>query len=194
MGQPATQAKPAPTRAASPARAQPRFPVWLIAVLLALVTMALYWPATRGGFVNLDDNINVTSDVHVLNGLTWKSIEWALWHPMADNWQPLTAWSHMLVCQVCGLDPWGHHLTNVLLHALNAGLVFALLQKMTGATWRSLLVAALFAVHPLRVESVAWVTERKGVLSSFFGLLALITYARYTEVQSLKSKLGSRLP
>jgi tetratricopeptide (TPR) repeat protein len=164
-------------------RARPRLPVWLMAVLLVLGTMALYWPATRCGFVNLDDNVNLTSDVHVLNGLTWESIKWALLHPMADNWQPLTAWSHMLVCQVCGLNPWGHHLTNVLLHALNAGLVFALLQRMTGATWRSLLVAALFAVHPLRVESVAWVTERKDVLSAFFGLLALIAYARYAECQ-----------
>ena len=80
-----------------------------------------------------------------------------------------------------GLKPWGHHLTNVVLHALNAGLVFALLQQMTGARWRSLLVAALFAVHPLRVESVAWVTERKDVLSGFFGLLALMAYARYAQ-------------
>ena len=100
---------------------------------------------------------------------------------MATIWQPLTMWSHMVICQVFGLNPWGHHLANVLLHALNAGLVFALLQQMTGATWRSLLVAALFAVHPLRVEAVAWVTERRDVLSAFFGLLALIAYARYAE-------------
>jgi hypothetical protein len=85
----------------------------------------------------------------------------------------------MLDCQLFGLNPWGHHLTSVLLHALNAALVFALLQQMTGATWRSLFVAALFAVHPLRVESVAWVAERKDVLSGFFGLLALIFYACY---------------
>ena len=89
------------------------------------------------------------------------------------NWHPLTVWSHMLDCQLFGLKPWGHHLTSVLLHALNAALVFALLQLMTGATWRSLAVAALFAWHPLRVESVAWVAERKDVLSGFFGLLAL---------------------
>jgi Flp pilus assembly protein TadD len=87
----------------------------------------------------------------------------------------------MLVCELCGLNPWGHHLANVLLHALNAGLVFVLLQRMTGATWRSLWVAALFAVHPLRVEAVAWVTDRKGVLSAFFGLLSLIAYARYAQ-------------
>jgi Flp pilus assembly protein TadD len=162
--------------------------------MLVLATIAIYWPSTRFGFVNLDDNVNVTSDVHVLNGLTWESIKWALLNPMADNWQPLTAWSHMLVCQVCGLNPWGHHLANVLLHALNAGLVFALLQRMTGASWRSLLVAALFAVHPLRVESVAWVTERKDVLSAFFGLLALIAYARYAEYQRLEPESGSQHP
>ena len=100
-------------------------------------------------------------------------------------------WSHMAVCQVFGAKPWGHHLANVLLHALNAGLVFAWLQAMTGARWRSLLVAALFALHPLRVESVAWVAERKDVLAGLFGLLALMAYVRYTEVQSLKSKVQS---
>jgi hypothetical protein len=172
----------------------PHLPGWLIAVVLVLGTMALYWPATRGGFVNLDDNVNVASDVHVQEGLTLESIKWALFKPVNAAWWPLTVWSHMMDCQLFGLNPWGHHLTNVLLRALNAGLVFALLRQMTGTTWRSLLVAALFAVHPLRVESVAWVTERKGVLGSFFGLLTLIAYARYTEVQSLKSKLGSRLP
>ena len=102
----------------------------------------------------------------------------------AANWHPVTWLSHMLDCQLFGLKPWGHHLTSVLLHALNAVLVFALLRQMTGATWRSLLVAALFAVHPLRVESVAWVAERKDVLSGCFGLLALIFYARYARKRS----------
>jgi Flp pilus assembly protein TadD len=105
----------------------------------------------------------------------------AWFNPVNCLWHPLTVMSHMLDCQLFGLNPWGHHLTNVLLHALNAGLVFALLQRMTGATGRSLLVAALFAVHPLRVESVAWVAERRGVLSGFFGLLALLAYARYAQ-------------
>ena len=186
MRRPATQAKPAPPRAATPAMARPRLPVWLLAVLLVLVTMAIYWPATRCDFVNFDDALNVTANVHVQKGLTWEGIKWACLNPVNCNWHPLTMWSHMLVCQVFGLNPWGHHLTNVLLHALNAGLVFALLRQMTGATWRSLLVAALFAVHPLRVESVAWVAERKDVLSGFFGLLALMAYVRYAEVQSLE--------
>ena len=135
--------------------------------------MALYWPATGYDFINYDDPEYVTANRHVQGGLTWESIRWAWLNPVCCNWHPLTVWSHMAVCQMSGLNPWGHHLTNVVLHAFNAGLVFALLQLMTGATWRSLLVAALFAVHPLRVESVAWVSERKDVLSGFFGLLAL---------------------
>ena len=159
--------------------AQPRLPGWLMAGSLVLVTMAIYWPATQCDFIHFDDPDFVTSNVHVQNGLTWENIKWACVNPVADNWHPLTVWSHMLVCQVCGLKPWGHHLANVALHALNGGLVFALLQRITGATWRSLLVAALFALHPLRVESVAWVSERKDVLSGFFGLLALMAYARY---------------
>ena len=162
--------------------------------MLALVTLALYWPATRGDFINFDDDLYVTGNVHVQNGLTWAGIKWACWNSVAGNWHPLTMWSHMLVCQVSGLDPWGHHLANVLLHCLNAGLLFLLLQRMTGATWRSLLAAALFAVHPLRVESVAWVSERKDVLSACFGLLALIAYARYAEAIRPKAELGLPKP
>jgi tetratricopeptide (TPR) repeat protein len=170
-------------------------------VWLMLGTVVLYWPATRCDFVNLDDGLHVTSNDLVQKGLTWEGISWVLLHPVANNWHPLTVWSHMAVCQLCGLNPWGHHLVNVLLHALNAGLVFALLQRMTGAAWRSLLVAALFAFHPLRVESVAWVTERKDVLSGFFGLLALLAYARYAqgsrekaESRKQKAESGSQNP
>jgi protein O-mannosyl-transferase len=189
--QPVTETERTPTRVATAVSAQPRLPAWLLAGMLVLVTIALYWPATGQGFVNFDDPEYVTGNVHVQSGLTLESIRWAWANPVADNWHPLTVLSHMLVCQGCSLNPRGHHLTNVLLHALNAGLVFVLLQQMTGARWRSLLVAALFAVHPLHVESVAWVSERKDVLSGFFGLLALIGYARYVEVQSLKSKVQS---
>ena len=171
--------------------ARPRFPVWLVAVLLVLVTIALYWPATRCDFVNFDDGLYVTENAHIQNGLTWEGIKWACVNPVADNWHPVTVWSHMLVRQVCGLKPWGHHLANVLLHALNAALVFALLRQMTGAAWRSLWVAALFALHPLRVESVAWVAERKDVLSGCFGLLTLMAYARYCQGQSLRSEVQS---
>src|ERR1039458_6170598 len=181
MRPPASQAKSAPTRAAVAVMAQSRLPGWLMGALLVLGTIAVYWPATGCGFVNLDDSINVSGNINVQKGLTWESIKWALFNPVNGGWLPLTVWSHMVVCQVFGMKPWGHHLINVLLHALNAALVFAWLRQMTGATWRSLLVAALFAVHPLRVEAVAWVTERREVLSSCFGLLALMAYARYAE-------------
>jgi protein O-mannosyl-transferase len=170
--------------------ARPRFPVWLLALLLVLGTMALYWSATRCGFVNFDDSVNVAANVHVQKGLTWASIKWALFNPVNGGWLPITAWSHMAVSQVFGMNPWGHHLVNVLLHALNAVLVFAWLRQMTGATWRSLLVAALFAVHPLRVEAVAWVTERREVLCACFGLLALMAYVRYA--QGTKEKAEKR--
>jgi tetratricopeptide (TPR) repeat protein len=156
--------------------------MWLMALLLVLGIIALYWPATRCDFVILDDELNVSGNVHVQKGLTWKGVKWFFFNlTAAQGWMPITTVSHMAVCQVFGLNPWGHHLINVLLHALNTALVFALLKQMTGARWRSLWVAALFAAHPLRVESVAWVTERKDVLSSFFGLLALMAYARYAQ-------------
>jgi Flp pilus assembly protein TadD len=180
---PATQSKTGPASLAARVVARWRFPAWLPAVMLALLTTALYWPATHHDFVNYDDDKYVTDNHHVASGLTLENIRWAFRSGYAANWHPLTWLSHMLDCDLFGLNPWGHHLTNVLLHALNAALVFALLRRMTGATWRSLLAAALFAVHPLRVESVAWVAERKDVLSGCLGLLALVFYARYAEVQ-----------
>ena len=179
MRRPATKSKTAPTRVSAPVKARPPFPVWLMAALLVLVTIALYWPATGHDFVNYDDPDYVTGNPHVQGGLNWEGVKWAFLNPVSSNWHPVTILSHMLDCQRYGLNPWGHHLTNVLLHALNALLVFALLQQLTGAAWRSLLVAAVFAVHPLRVESVAWVAERKDVLSGCFGLLSLLAYARY---------------
>ena len=183
MHRPATKAKPAPTRAGTPVIRRLRLPVWLMAVLLVLVTIVIYWPAMRCDFVNYDDNLYVTSNVHVQNGLTLESIKWAFFKPDVDfgYWHPLTLLSHMVDCQLFGLKPWGHHLTNVLLHALNTLLVFLLLRNLTGTLWRSLLVAALFGLHPMHVESVAWVSERKDVLSACFGLLALLFYIRYAK-------------
>jgi tetratricopeptide (TPR) repeat protein len=144
-----------------------------------LVTIAVYWPATHHDFVNYDDDLYLTENAHVTGGLTWENARWAFGSGHAANWHPLTWLSHMLDCQLFGVKPWGHHFTSVLFHAFNAALVFVLLQRLTGALWPSLWVAALFALHPLRVESVAWIAERKDVLSGFFGLLALIFYARY---------------
>ncbi|MGO8930630.1 MAG: tetratricopeptide repeat protein [Limisphaerales bacterium] len=159
--------------------ARSALPVWLMAALLVLVTIALYWPVMRHDFVNYDDTMYVTANVRVQNGLTLENLKWACCNPVSLNWHPLTVWSHMADCQLFGLKPWGHHLTSVLLHALNTVLVFLWLRSLTGAFWRSALVAALFGLHPLHVESVAWVAERKDVLSTCFGLLSLIFYARY---------------
>jgi tetratricopeptide (TPR) repeat protein len=152
-----------------------------MAVLLGLVTVILYWPAMRHDFVHYDDDIFVAKNPHVQGGLTWENVKWAFVSPVNGDWLPLTALSHMLDCQMYGLKPWGHHLTSVLLHALNTALVFLLLRGLTGAFWRSAAVAALFGWHPLHVESVAWVAERKDVLSTLFGLLSLMCYARYAQ-------------
>ena len=168
--------------------ARPRLPTWLTAFLLVLVTIALYWPATSHDFVNYDDEMYVKDNPHVTSGLTLGNVRWAFRTDYAGNWHPVTWLSHMLDCQLFGLNAWVHHLTSLLLHAVNAGLVFLLLQQMTGANWRSLVVAALFALHPLRVESVAWVSERKDVLSGCFGLLSLIAYARYAEGRGRKAE------
>ena len=159
-----------------------RFQTWLIVALLLLVTIAPYWPATQCDFVNYDDSDFVTANLHIQGGLSWEGVKWAFSNTeQAAYWAPLMWLSHMLAWQLFGSNPWGHHLINVLLHATNTALVFLLFRRMTGATWRSLMVAALFGLHPVHVESVAWVAERKDVLSGFFGLLSLIFYARYAQ-------------
>ena len=152
---------------------------WLMAVLLGLVTLALYWPTTGFGFLNYDDADFVTANVHVQGGLNWEGVKWAFGLNEGDYWHPLTWLSLMLDASLFGQNAGGFHFTNVAFHAVNGLLLFLLLRMLTGAMWRSAVVAALFALHPLRVESVAWVTERKDVLSGCFGLLALICYARY---------------
>ena len=173
--------------------ARARFPVWLLAALLALVTIGLYWPAMRCDFVNFDDPDYVTANPHVQGGLNWAGVKWAFCNTeQAAYWAPLMWLSHMLAWQLFGVKPWGHHLINVLLHAANTVLVFLLFRRMTGAIWRSLLVAALFGWHPLRVESVAWVTERKDVLSTFFCLLTLLFYARYAQEKRVAAMGESR--
>lgn len=150
--------------------------------------MAIFWPAMHNDFVCYDDGAYVTQNVHVQNGVTWESLKWALFNPVGGNWHPVTVWSHMLDCQLYGLKPWGHHFTSVMLHAINTALVFLLLQRLTGAAWRSTWVAALFGWHPLHVESVAWVAERKDVLCASFGLLALIFYVRYAKSRGTENK------
>ncbi len=157
----------------------------LICLLLALMTAAVYWPVAKQGFINFDDPDYVSSNARVQAGLTMESIRWAFTTVYSSNWHPLTWLSHMLDCQLYGIKPAGHHITNLVFHIANSLLLFGLLQRMTGALWRSALVAALFALHPLHVESVAWISERKDVLSAFFFMLTLWAYARYADAKSI---------
>jgi tetratricopeptide (TPR) repeat protein len=152
------------------------------ALVLALAVCALYWPVRTFEFVNYDDHRYITHNPRVQQGLTADNIAWALTTFEVANWHPLTWLSHMLDVSVFGGEGqaagW-HHLVNVALHALNGALLLIVLHRMTGALWRSALAASLFALHPLRVESVAWVSERKDVLSAMFGLLAILAYSRF---------------
>jgi len=161
-----------------------RSPVFLPLVLFAGV-LILYIPALDSSFVNYDDPAYVTSNGHVLQGLSSSNIAWALRATTEANWHPLTWMSHMADVQLFALNPRGHHLTSVLLHGLNVVLLFFTLRRETGCLIRSAAVAALFAVHPLNVECVAWVAERKSVLSMFFLLLVLVAYGSYAKKRSV---------
>ena len=151
----------------------------ILCLLLIAATLAVYNPVNRNAFVNFDDDHYITGNPHVLAGLHWPTVKWAFTNYYEANWHPLTWISHAFDVQLFGLNPVGHHYTNVVLHALNAVLLFLLLQSATGFTWRSLMVAALFALHPVNVESVAWASERKNVLSMMFLLLAFHAYGWY---------------
>jgi tetratricopeptide (TPR) repeat protein len=153
----------------------------IIALSLALITLLVYLPVAWHDFVNYDDGDYVTNNPEVQRGLTWAGIKWAFTTGHASNWHPLTWLSHMTDCELFALNPGGHHLTSVLFHVANVVLLFALLLRLTSSIWPSVFVAALFAWHPLHVESVAWVAERKDVLSTFFGLLTLLAYTRYAQ-------------
>src|SRR3984893_1238058 len=150
----------------------------LLCLLLTVVVIVSYRPVTHNGFI-YDDIGYITNNPHVKAGLTWATVKWAFTTYDQANWHPLTWLSHALDCRLFGLNPAGHHGVNVLLHAANAVLLFLLLQSATGFRWRSLMVAALFALHPMNVESVAWAAERKNVLSMLFFLLALYAYTWY---------------
>src|SRR6202790_5376466 len=158
----------------SPAKRTP-----LLCLLLAAVVLMFYSPLGHNGFINYDDDVYITANPHVRAGLTWATLKWAFTTYDQGNWHPLTWVSHALDGELFGLNPAGSHYVNVLLHAANAVLLFLLLQSATGFRWRSLMVAALFALHPINVESVAWASERKNVLSMTFFLLALYAYDWY---------------
>jgi len=163
----------------------------VVCLLLTTITLAAYWPVTRAGFINYDDNEYVTQNPHVRAGLNWKGVAWALTANHASNWHPLTWWSHMVDVSLFGKGPTAPHCINLLFHLCNSILLFLFLRMVTARYWRSALVAALFALHPLHVESVAWVSERKDVLSTFFWMLTLLTYGKYAanpEAPGLKPK------
>lgn len=165
----------------------------VLGLLLVVVTLALYNPVSRNGFVNFDDDRYVTDNPQVRAGLRSSTISWAFTTLDLANWHPLTWLSHALDCQLFQLNPVGHHYTSLLLHASNALLLFLILQRFTGYTARSLMVAALFAVHPLNVESVAWVAERKNVLCMLFFLLALAAYGWYVRQPTVARYLAVAL-
>ena len=154
---------------------------WLIGCGLFLITLALYWPATTFQFVNFDDQLYTYENSEVLKGLSWSGIIHAAYSMEPANWHPLTLVSHMADVSLYGLNAGGHHLTNIILHAVNAVLLWLLVVRLTGWFWSGALVAALFAWHPLNVESVAWIAERKNVLSTLFFLLTLLAYTRHAQ-------------
>jgi tetratricopeptide (TPR) repeat protein len=150
-----------------------------VCVFLAALVWVIFGQTLRHDFVNFDDGAYVYKNPQVSRRLTTEGIIWAFTHSHSSNWHPLTWISHMLDCQFYGLNPRGHHLTNVLLHSANAILLFLVLRQLTGSLWRSAFVATIFAIHPLRVESVAWVAERKDLLSGLFFILTIWAYVRY---------------
>ena len=161
----------------------------MISLLLILAIIIAYGQVKNFDFVGYDDQEYVTENIQVQKGLTVEGIIWAFTAFHSANWHPLTWLSHMLDCELYGLNPMGHHWTNLIIHMANTILLFLVLKLMTGAIWRSAFVAALFALHPLHVESVAWVSERKDVLSTFFGLLMIVAYYRHFKMSNLKNYL-----
>jgi Tfp pilus assembly protein PilF len=174
----------------TPMTETPRQRTLLICLGLAVAIIAVYWPVGHFEFINYDDPQYVTENQHMQGGLTLRELGWVFTTHYAGNWHPLTWLSHMLDWQLWGGNAGGHHLVNVFFHMSNTLLLFCVLQRMTGRSWRGALVAALFALHPLHVESVAWVAERKDVLSAFFWMLTIWAYVRYVEQFTVR---GSRL-
>jgi Tfp pilus assembly protein PilF len=170
-------------------KASDKYKVICVHAILALSTLAVYWQVRSYDFVNFDDPDYVSQNNNVQSGFSLDSIKWAFSTGHAANWHPLTWLSHMLDWQIFGAHAGGPHLTNLLLHIANILLLFAVLKRMTGALWRSAFVAALFALHPLHVESVAWVAERKDVLSTSFWMLTMAAYVRYVTRPRMSSYL-----
>ncbi|HPL47857.1 MAG TPA: hypothetical protein PLR13_08525, partial [Smithella sp.] len=157
-----------------------------IYIFLTVVSLAVYGQVGQFDFINFDDNVYITDNHHVQSGITLASIRWALTTTYAEFWHPLTWLSLMADYELYGLHAGGYHVTNLIFHILSTLLLFWLFHRMTGALWKSAFVAAFFALHPLHVESVAWVSERKDVLSAFFWMLTLCLYVYYAEKPVIK--------
>ncbi len=153
----------------------------LVVLILVALILGIYWPVQDYGFIYFDDDVYVTQNIHLQSGITTDGLRWAFSTKYFGLWNPLTWLSLMLDYQLFGFNAGGYHWTNVIFHILNSVLLFFLFKNLTGAVWRSALVAALFAVHPMNVESVAWIAERKNVLSTFFWILTLLFYGRYVK-------------
>jgi protein O-mannosyl-transferase len=160
-----------------------------IYLFLFVTTLLVYSQVNNFAFLTFDDNSGLLGNPNVRDGFSWSGIQWAITTGYASNWFPLTWFSHMLDFQLFGLDPGWHHLTNVLIHAVSSVLLLALLKRMTGRIWESAFVAFVFALHPLHVESVAWISERKDVLFAFFWFLTTWLYLDFVEKRSLRNYL-----
>ena len=174
------------TQSSSQLFSSPRKRIVILSLLLVLGTLAVYNSVVHNGFINLDDNLYITNNRQVQMGLRWSTVKYAFTTYYQANWHPLTWLSFALDWQVFGKNAGGHHYESVLFHAFDAVLLFWLLERTTGFTWRSLMVAAIFALHPVNVESVAWASERKNVLSMMFFLLAMLAYGWYARQPSLR--------
>ena len=163
-----------------------------VSIALAATVAIVYWPVRHFGFVRLDDPLYITDNPYVRNGLSWSAVQWAFTSGHAANWHPVTWLSHLLDVELFGFEAGGHHLVNVLIHALTSVILLRVLFRMTGAFWRSALVAGLYGLHPLHVESVAWVAERKDVLSALFWTLTLWAYWAYVR-ESSRARYGVML-
>ena len=185
-----TAGEPPPAVSSSiPAAKQPH-----LAIALCLLVLVAFCRVLANDFINYDDPAYVLENFHTQSTINWQSIQWAFRTSQNANWHPLTWFSHMVDFQIFGLRPWGHHLTSLLLHTSNTCLLFLVLRRMTGAIWRSWFVAALFGLHPMHVESVAWVSERKDVLSGLFWMLTLWAYARYAQEEGRPGKFFFHSP
>ncbi len=162
-----------------------KYRTFWVCLVLALTTLAVFWQLRNCEFIGYDDTTYVTENQHVQAGLRRDGFFWAFTTSHGGNWHPLTWLSHILDCQLFGLNPGRHHLANLLLHIINTVLLFLVFKQMTGAIWQSGFVAACFALHPLHIESVAWISERKDVLSSLFWFLTMIAYLHFVKRSSI---------